>query len=145
MILIMDNLILLLKTLINYQNRMKVLHWNVAGKHFDRVHNTTDDLYETLTEMIDRCGEIVKVLGGTIPKLSDCTLPDDDQFMQSDYSAKEAWDSIKLMISTLISRYNNSILTPNLLEGIKSKLSDDQYTLVVEMYKIQQRLKKLDI
>ena len=141
----MDNLVILLKTLINYQNRMKILHWNVAGKHFDRVHNTTDDLYDMLTGMIDRCGEIIKVLGGTIPKLSECTLPDDDRFIQSDYSSKEAWDSIRLIVSTLISKYNNAISTPNLLEGIRSKLSDDQYTLIVEMYKIQQRLKKLDI
>ena len=138
----MSELINLLKTLINYQNRMKMLHWNVTGRHFDRVHNTTDDLYDMLTGMIDRCGEIIKVLGGTIPSMCDCCLPDDETFVQPDYNSDEAWNSIRLMISTLISKYNAAIGVSNLLEGIKSKLSDDQYTLIVEMYKIQQRLKK---
>lgn len=141
----MGDLLILLKTLINYQNKMKSLHWNVSGPHFDRVHNITDDLYGTLTGMIDRCGEIVKVLGGTPPTLPECTLPDDDNFKQTNYSSKDSWEYVKSMISKLIALYNSAINTPSLLEGIKSKLSDDQYTLIVELYKLQQRLKKSDI
>lgn len=136
----MNELLTLLKSLINYQNKMKQIHWNVTGPHFDSVHNVSQDLYEMLDDMIDTCGEIVKVLGGTTPTLDQCVLPNDGEF-NSNMSSIDAWNHINVMVSNLIAQYTKAVEVPNLLEGIKSKLGDDQYTLIVELYKLNQRRK----
>lgn len=137
----MNELISLIKILINYQNRMKSIHWNISGPHFDRIHKESEGLYEIFDGMIDRCGEIIKVLGGTPPILMDCTLPSDSDFKNTSFDSKTAWNHMNTMVSNLINQYNKAIEVPNLLEGIKSKLSDDQYTLIVELYKMRQRCK----
>lgn len=134
----MNDLLTLLKFLINYKNRMKTIHWNVCGKQFDRIHETTDNIHDMLSSMIDAVGEIIKVLGGT-PDFSNCSLPDDDNFYNLNFDASNSWNCISDMIKILIGKYNEALKSPNLLEGIKSKLGDDQYTLIVEMYKLRQR------
>jgi starvation-inducible DNA-binding protein len=54
------------KTLANqslYQIKLKQFHWNVKGAHFSEYHELFDDMYTSLTEVIDDTAERIRALG----------------------------------------------------------------------------------
>ncbi|NLJ99990.1 MAG: DNA starvation/stationary phase protection protein [Clostridia bacterium] len=79
------------------------IHWNVVGKHFMKVHNYTEELYDKVFEDFDEVAELLKTKGvmplSTMKEyLASATVEEVDA---KDFTRQEALEIVKKDLETM--------------------------------------------
>lgn len=142
----MDKMKYLLARLMVYETNLRVLHWQVTGKGFDRAHSgITDPMTAQIHSDVDVVAEKLIMLGGNpLDYLSVIrTIKEgcpDVKFASADtsYSAKEVYDAIEGICASICHSIEECLADPLIQQpnnvSIKARLEG-----MHEYYDLQMR------
>ena len=131
----MTNFRNLLCILIDAQHKLRILHWNAKGKHFDGAHNICGEYVDKLNEHIDTVAELYIAVSGKNPvSLEECANKIDvsvDAFTL--YDGEEVFARLGSILSKIIDAIKFAE-KDDIPEYAISKLQEIEYYYVIENY-----------
>ena len=116
----MDSMKKLLARLMVYETNMRVLHWQVTGKGFDRAHSgITDPMTDQIHSDVDVVAEKLIMIGGTpldylgVIRIIKESCPD-VKFASADtsYSVKEVYSAVEGICASICHSIEECLADP---------------------------------
>ena len=115
----------LVYTLTELSMQTKMAHWNVEGRDFKPFHNFFEELYSTVTDLIDPTAEHIRALD---PNVNFVEFYPDNIKMQT-ILIELSFESSKDPIKTCFTLGNNFIGTLNLIDRILTNIAPNLHGL----------------
>jgi len=104
-------------------------HWNVKGLQFFAVHEATEKLYDTMSEIFDETAERILQLGGTpLVSLSEImaktTLKEESK---KSFEVKEVIENIAIILEAMLAQWKKlSVLAEEVRDTTTMNMADDK-------------------